>query len=48
MVKHRIYKGSTLALVSRARMNHNAGGLVQDDDVRIFVKDRQGDWFRLG
>jgi len=46
MVKHRIYKGSTL--VSRARMNHNAGGLVQDDDVRIFVKDRQGDWFRLG
>jgi hypothetical protein len=46
MVKHRIYKGSTL--VSRPRMNHNAGRLVQDDDVGIFVKDRQGDRFRLG
>lgn len=36
------------ARVARRRMNDQAGGLVEDDEVGIFVGDVEGDGFREG
>lgn len=45
MEEQGIDKGSRL--VSWSRMNHEAGGFVQDENVGVFIEDRQGNRFRL-
>jgi hypothetical protein len=36
------------ALVTGPRMNHKPGGFVQNNHIRVFIQDREGDILRLG
>jgi hypothetical protein len=51
VIKERIHQGARG--VTRGGMDHHSCGLVDDDDGRVFIKDRDGerlgfDWKRLG
>jgi hypothetical protein len=45
MVEESIYKGSTS--MPWCRMNNKAGRFAQDDNMAVFIEDRQRNRFRL-